>query len=244
MNADKAKYLIEKLDEKAVVVDVGGGGSPFPRADYVIDMTPYEERATLGKVDVDYSERFSADTWITLDICDRKSWPFEDNFFDFAVCSHVLEDIRDPIWVCAEMARVAKAGYIEVPSRILEQARGVEHPLYAGYYHHRWLIDFEGDKGLFRQKPHSLHSLKGAIVADIGIRKKINPKYSFRSFEWNNTFDALEVLEFDEDKVNAEMCGVAEEARGLSDLLVDSGLPMKQQVSKFVYYQRLKRLGL
>ncbi len=240
MNADKAKELIDKLDDKAVVVDVGGGGSPFPRADYIIDMTLYESRAALGRVDVDYKERFSAETWTMLDICERKPWPFDDNYFDFATCSHVLEDIRDPIWVCSELARVAKAGYIEVPSRIIEQSRGVEHPLYAGFYHHRWLIDFEDNKVLFRHKSHSLHSLKKAIVADIGIRKKINSKYGFISLEWRNIFGAEEVLEFDEDKVNEELCAFAEQARTIPDFLIDSGLSLSKQISKFIYYQRLK----
>lgn len=240
MNADKAKELIDKLDDKAVVVDVGGGGSPFPRANYVIDMTPYEKRAALGKVEVDFPERFTADTWTMLDICERTPWPFEDNYFDFAVCSHVLEDIRDPIWVCSEMERVAKAGYIEVPSRIIEQSRGVEHPLYAGFYHHRWLIDFKDNSVLFMHKSHSLHSLSGAIVADIGIRKKINPKYGFIAFEWNDTFEAKEVLEFDEDKVNEELCEFASKAKKIPELLVNSEVSLSKQISKFVYYQRLK----
>ncbi len=240
MNIDNARKLVEKLDDNAVVVDIGGGGSPFPRADYVVDMTPYEKRAALGRMDIGIDDRFNADHWVQLDICEHKMWPFEDDFFDFAVCSHVLEDIRDPIWVCSEMARVAKAGYIEVPSRIIEQSRGVEHPLYAGFYHHRWLIDFEDNKVLFRHKPHSLHSLKKAIVADIGIRKKINAEYGFISFEWQNDFTAEEVLQFDEDKVNDELIAFADKVHDIPDLLVDSGLSLSKQVSKWIYYQRLR----
>ena len=47
-------------------------------------------------------------------------WPFADDFFDFAVCTFTLEDVRDPIRVCEEMSRVAKAGYVEVPSLLDE----------------------------------------------------------------------------------------------------------------------------
>ena len=47
-------------------------------------------------------------------------WPFPDKTFDFVVCSHLLEDVRDPITVCRELCRVGKAGYIETPSRIRE----------------------------------------------------------------------------------------------------------------------------
>ena len=60
------------------------------------------------------------------------------------ICSHTLEDLRDPLWVCAELVRVAKAGYVEVPSRAAEQSRGWEHPRIAGLSHHRWLIEIDG----------------------------------------------------------------------------------------------------
>jgi ubiquinone/menaquinone biosynthesis C-methylase UbiE len=62
--------------------------------------------------------------------------PFEDKSVDFLICSHTLEDLRDPIRVCREINRVAKAGYIEVPSRAMETIFGLEHRGYPGYYHH------------------------------------------------------------------------------------------------------------
>ena len=72
------------------------------------------------------------DTWIQRDICDREPYPFDDDELDFVICSHTLEDVRDPIWVCSEMARIAKAGYIEVPSRLEEQSYGFQGPGRAG----------------------------------------------------------------------------------------------------------------
>ena len=41
--------------------------------------------------------------------------PFADKTFDYAICSHVLEHVERPDTVIAELTRVAKAGYIEVP---------------------------------------------------------------------------------------------------------------------------------
>jgi SAM-dependent methyltransferase len=43
-------------------------------------------------------------------------YPFKEKEFDFIICSHVLEHLDDPVRVCAEFSRIAKAGYIEVPS--------------------------------------------------------------------------------------------------------------------------------
>jgi hypothetical protein len=127
------------LSPSDLVLDVGGWAKPLPRADWVIDLMPYETRGLYGTLG-ESPERFTRETWVERDICDRDPWPFEDGHFDFAVCSHTLEDVRDPVWACSEIARVARAGYIEVPSRIEEQAFGVHGP-WVGWSHHRWLVE-------------------------------------------------------------------------------------------------------
>src|SRR5919198_3858549 len=127
---------ILRLPDDAAVLDVGGWAKPLPRADWVLDLMPYETRGLYGELDP-AAERFSAETWVELDMCERTPWPFTDGQFDLAVCSHTLEDVRDPIWVCSELIRVARAGYIEVPSRLEEQAHGFQGP-WVGWGPHRW----------------------------------------------------------------------------------------------------------
>ena len=102
-------------------------------------------------------ERFSEATWIQRDLCDRTPFPFGDRQIDFAICSQTLEDLRDPVWVCSELQRVAKAGYIEVPSRLEEQSWGVNGP-FVGWSHHRWLVDIDEARIEFVHKLHSIHS--------------------------------------------------------------------------------------
>src|ERR1700760_4553932 len=106
MDRANARRLNESLPASAIVVDIGGGASVFPRADYVIDFCPFTVRNSLGSVG-DIPVRYNAERWTQLDLCAREPWPFPDKHFDFAVCSHVLEDVRDPIWVCSEISRVA-----------------------------------------------------------------------------------------------------------------------------------------
>ncbi len=231
------------IAEEMRVVDVGGGASPFARADYVIDGITYDERGKLDAGRPRAGERFSRDTWVRLDLCDRAPWPFPDKFFDYAVCSHLLEDVRDPVWVCAEIRRVAKAGYIETPSRAVEQSKGVEHPLYAGYYHHRWLVSAEGKSLLFRMKPHSIHTLREAIVAEVGVWRRINPRYETLSFEWQGSFEAREILDFDETSVNRELERTAKGFRTLNDLLLPSQDALAKKLKKWIYYGRLRRNG-
>jgi hypothetical protein len=154
--ASRAKILAS-LDDADRVLDVGGWAKPLARADWVIDLMPYETRGLYGERDPE-PERFTPETWLNLDICSRDPWPFADDQFDFAVCSHTLEDVRDPIWVCSELSRVARAGYVEVPSRLEEQSLGIHGASWVGWSHHHWLIDSEAGALRFVFKPHLLHA--------------------------------------------------------------------------------------
>lgn len=244
MDLNNAKRMLAQIPPDAVVADVGGGASPFPRADYVIDAIPFTGRGYGSDgnthTKLDQAPRYDESRWVQVDLCDHTPWPFPDKFFDFVTCSHLLEDVRDPIWICSELCRVAKAGYIETPSRIKEQSLGVENPRHAGYYHHRWLITKNDQGGLdFRHKPHQLHGLKDAIVARLPYSKKINPKHGIVWLEWKDSFPFREVLEFSEDKVEQELCDFAREARKIPDLTVPDGRGFKEHLRGWIYYQKL-----
>jgi hypothetical protein len=242
MDNTAAAEINKRLPGSARVVDIGGGASPFARADYVVDAIPFCDRAKLGTQDLGITPRYSKNTWIQVDLCDHRPWPIEDKQFDFATCSHLLEDVRDPIWVCSELSRVAKAGYIEVPSRVIEQSLGVEHPSYAGYHHHRWLVSIKDDCLEFRHKPHILHSTRRAIVTKVGVGAQINSKYSIIQLWWTDSIKCSEILEFSEERVVDELCKFAEESRRLADLLIPRRLSMKTSIRKRVYSLR-RRLG-
>ena len=193
------------LDPGDRVLDVGGWAKPFARADWVVDLMPYATRGLYGDRDPD-PERFSEETWLSFDICDRNPWPFERDAFDFAICSHTLEDVRDPIWVCSELQRVARAGYIEVPSRLVEQSLGVHRPDLAGWSHHRWLIDRDGTTLRFVFKPHMVSidpefhfpaSFGAALTADARVEAVF----------WEGELEAHEVVFIDADEARAYLAG-------------------------------------
>lgn len=136
--------LLRRLPDDARLLDVGGWAAPLERADWVMDLLPYETRGLYGATDP-ARERFSAETWLQRDICDREPWPFEDDSFDYVVCAQTLEDVRDPVFVCSEMARVARAGYLETPSWRAELVSGVNGP-WTGYSHHHWLVRCDAER--------------------------------------------------------------------------------------------------
>src|SRR3712207_6129609 len=128
------------LPDEARVLDVGGWAAPLNRADWVIDVKPYETRGAMFREGFGPGpERFTEDTWVERDICDREPWPFEDDFFDCVVCTFTLEDLRDPVGGCREMSRVGRAGYVEVPSLLDELSWQVPEPSggpWVGHNHH------------------------------------------------------------------------------------------------------------
>jgi hypothetical protein len=181
--------ILSSLDDDALVLDVGGWAAPFNRADWMLDLMPYETRGVLGSYGPG-PERFSAHTWVVRDMCDREPWPFEDDQFDFVVCATTLEDVRDPIWASREIARVAKAGYVEVPTVLAELIQGMQGP-WLGHDHHRWMceVDREANEVVFTHKPHNLH---------FDWRVRVTPRWAERMDEeehlqglfWEGTFGA------------------------------------------------------
>jgi hypothetical protein len=175
MIAASVERLEREVGPDALVLDAGGWGRPLSRADWVIDLGDYATRGQWGHDGDPATERFNEETWVQRDLCDREPWPFADHQFDFAVCSHTLEDLRDPVWVCAELQRVARAGYVELPAPVDDLTWGVNGP-WVGWSHHRWLC-FVRDGGLeFVHKPHLLVSegrhLPPSAVAGLAIEQR------------------------------------------------------------------------
>lgn len=99
------------VPKDALVLEVGSGGNPYVRANVLLDA--YE----------DTRERH----WAPL-VSDRptvlgfvENLPFRDGAFDFVIASHVLEHSMQPENFLAELQRVARAGYIEVPDAFMER---------------------------------------------------------------------------------------------------------------------------
>lgn len=185
------------------MLDVGGWMKPFPRADYVMDIMPCESRGLLGQV-LASTERFDASRWLVRDFCDREPYPFPDKYFDYVTCSHVLEDVRDPIWICSELERIAKAGYIETPSRLIEQTMGVESLAYPGYCHHRWLVETKED--------HLWFSMKNARIAASwrhhfpkAARRRFQPLDEICFLFWNEKFSYSERILITIQEIEADL---------------------------------------
>jgi hypothetical protein len=232
-----------------LVLDVGGGLRPLNRADSVIDFLAWDQRAQADPYHKDIwpAPHFSRDTWVQWDLCSHEPWPFKDKQFDFVVCKQTLEDLRDPVWVCREMMRVAKRGYIETPSRVVETMPGIERSRYCGYSHHHWLCELTdgGIEFLFKHAQLHAYSRFHLTVGPTWNRmrrdhrwsealdglermftvinrwfKEFNPKYQAVGFFWTDSFECRERVLIDKGDVEADLMAFKEKCQDIPDLWV------------------------
>jgi hypothetical protein len=202
--------IAARLADGDLVLDVGGWAKPLHRADWVIDLMPHASRGLYGDLDPE-PERFTAETWVQADICASEAWPFADGQFDFAVCSQTLEDVRDPVRVCEELSRVARAGYVEVPSRLEEQAWGV-HGEWVGWAHHHWLVDAV-DGGLEFVFKSGILADRPAYTLTREQAEALTPSERVLALFWEGTLAARERIFFDPDELERHLAAPVAAAR-------------------------------
>lgn len=204
MYTPHVEKVIQLLGPDDLVLDIGGWARPFNRADYVIDVEPFETRGYLRLPPQGGNcERFTKSSWIQRDICDRTPFPFADKEIDFIICSHTLEDVRDPLWVCSEMIRIAKRGYIEVPSRVAESCRGIQ-PGLVGWSHHRWLIQIVGNRIKFLMKYHTIHSHWRFSLPATYLRS-LSEEQRLQWLFWDESFNYAEKTLHGQENIDAEL---------------------------------------
>lgn len=121
-----------------LVLEIGSGDNPHPRADVLLDRYPgADNRERGGDLVVDRP----------FVVADAHHLPFKDGAFAYTICSHILEHMDDPLQFAAELRRVSAAGYIQSPSEIAER---LFH-----WSFHRWYVNLEGDTlVLHPREPH------------------------------------------------------------------------------------------
>ncbi|MBN1412866.1 MAG: methyltransferase domain-containing protein [Spirochaetales bacterium] len=99
------------VDSRALVLEVGSGGNPYYRSNILIDAYHSIEERGGHPIKIDRPAVIGF----------GEALPFRDNTFDFVIASHVFEHTPYPEAFIAELERVGKAGYIEVPDAIFER---------------------------------------------------------------------------------------------------------------------------
>lgn len=161
------EYLKEqrKNNPEYKILDLGGGANPWcdQYADAYVDIKPVTGKKTfIGDIQNDA-------LWEQLK---EESW-------DFCICTHVLEDIRNPGYVIDKILRNFNVGFISMPNKHTEMSH-VESPLYLGYCHHRWIYtiaDNEELRAIAKFPIVQAFSPKNALLHKLAYLIKFRRKY-------------------------------------------------------------------
>lgn len=134
-------YLAEKKFSR--VIDLGSSAGSWA-ADYLTHYVDLHEinhfnRCTNQNLTGFIGNLCSFSTWEKLLLDVEKNGKF-----DFAICTHTLEDLANPALVCEMLPRIAKEGFIAVPSKFHELKK--HESVWLGWIHHRWIFNKENDQ--------------------------------------------------------------------------------------------------
>ncbi len=116
-------YIQKVLSENQgwKILDIGCGFTANEYANTICDVQ-------------DLSKFYKDKKFIKLE---NKKLPFENNQFDFVIASHVIEHVEDVKFFISELERVAKKGYIELPSKLEDNL------VFENKKDHLWHMDFD-----------------------------------------------------------------------------------------------------
>ncbi len=166
------------VSSEALVLDVGSGGNPYPRANVLLDA--YEDSVER------YNAPIIKDRPMAYGLGERM--PFRDKSFDFVIASHVLEHTADPASFLNELMRIGKAGYIETPDAFFERINPFR-------FHRLEVTDVNGKIVIFKKpewRPHSewvdMYERKVKDDQFINYLKK-HPAPFYMRFYWQDNID-------------------------------------------------------
>jgi len=183
---------IKKTDR---VLEVGPGGSPYSRSNVLLEkiFDPDEALNQRGHTDALETEQ-------EIVYYSEKRFPFDDNEFDYVICSHVLEHIpeNDFEFFINELQRVANNGYIEYPTIYYEYLYNFK--VHTTFLNYKDNVIYYMDKaksdlnGFFQIQMFFYKTLEKGY--DEIIRE--NKEYFFQGFEWHDEINILKTDEIQE----------------------------------------------
>jgi hypothetical protein len=132
--SDVIDYILSKKNNgEFKVIDFGGSfcGWSAPYIDALVDFVdPISTNPSIRhfKIDITHPDSYN----------ELLEYVSKNGMFDFCICTHTLEDIMNPVFVCEQISKISKEGYIAFPSKFRELSR-IEGN-YRGFIHHRYIF--------------------------------------------------------------------------------------------------------
>ena len=148
----------------------------WPEANHFADLDDHKEN--FEKLNLEYTQ-------ITL----GEKLPFLDKEFDYVILSHVLEHVPNLLEFKNEVIRIAKAGYIELPTKLNDNiVFGCDEEVLG----HKWWFEFDDDRHqlLFTEKKDAIE--KFLSVGSVWNFQKFYEDSFILQFYWESDIDLKE----------------------------------------------------
>lgn len=194
---------IKSIKESDKVLEIGPDSSPFPRSDVLLDKK-FDDKEALKQRGLQPKIEYDKPVYYY----DGSKFPFEDNEFDYVICSQVLEHVPANEFVnfIKEVERVAKRGYIEIPRLFYEYL--------FNFHEHKWLINSKDGKLLLLDKT----KVKFSNIQDVFY---LMLKYGFKKKKTTiiNDFVDFFMIGYEwEDRINYEIVDSLDELISSEDV--------------------------
>ena len=146
---------------------------------------------------VDYSLEFSEKNLKFIKIFPNQKLPFKDKEFDYVILSHVLEHVQNILEFTKEVERIAKAGYIELPTKLADNlVIGCDEEDIG----HKWWLEFDDVNHRLKYTKKVDVLQKFLSVGSIHKFQKFFEDSFILQLHWENTIDLIEGEPYEIDK--------------------------------------------
>lgn len=213
---------IKSINAGDRVLEIGPGATPNPRSDVLLEKrydSKDEYLRQCGGLSVNDIDK-------RIIFYDGGDFPFQDNEFDYVICSHVIEHIDNVEEFCAEMFRVARAGYMEYP-----------------LFYYEYLFDIpEHVNVLIRKEGVLVYSKKTDVIPE---QFKAVQKFWFNSLNAGYSDTVSQMIPFIMEGFEWSEPFVIRKAKNVAELCrEDPSIPMRLQQPKRIASRILKKLKL
>lgn len=138
---DLVKFKKEVFPDDWIILDIGSGDKPDPRATILADLR-------LGKQGRNRLERYLKETVTDRPFvrCSIENLPFQDKSVDFIISTQIFEHLKYPEKAAEEVCRVGQAGFLQSPGWLMETI--------IPRIYHLWMIQKSFGKLIFETKEH------------------------------------------------------------------------------------------
>ena len=184
-------HLIQSIKPSDRVLEIGPGGSPHPRSDIFLEYR--FDSAAVAEAQRGYDSPLVTDKPVIFYTGSR--FPFEDNEFDYVICSHVVEHVPEVDIFIAEVCRVGRAGYLEYPTIYYDYL--YNFPEHTTFVKHT-------DSTLFWMPKAQTPLAEFKLVQDLFHRSLVQKYYDlvddlqpyfFEGFEWSDSIRTCRTAE-------------------------------------------------